>query len=155
MKIPMKSVIPWLLVLLLISVVACSKSYVIGQAKPFPVGDYEYSGYDKKGTKILEGRVSITSVETKRIGPEDTIQLKGNWQLNKIGNPERIGGQDGTGELVGSIIKGEIIINLNPNISDANVYLRGIIEGRRFHGKWTFSGYAGPVSAGTFEAIRK
>jgi len=152
---PMKSVIAWLLILILVTVVACSKSYVIGQAKPFPVGDYQYSGYDKKGTKIVEGRVSITSVETKRIGSEDTIQLKGNWQLNKIGDPEHIGGQTGTGDLVGSIIKGEIDINLNPNISDANVYLRGTIEGRRFHGKWTFSGYAGPVSEGTFEAIRK
>jgi hypothetical protein len=151
----MKSVIAWVLVLILVSVVACSKSYVIGQAKPFPVGEYQYSGYDKKGTKIVEGRVSITSVETKRIGSEDTIQIKGNWQLNKIGNPEHIGGQTGTGDLVGSIIKGEIAINLNPNISDANVYLRGTIEGRRFHGKWTFSGYAGPVSEGTFEAIRK
>jgi len=152
---PMKSVIAGLLVVILVSVVACSKSNVIGQAKPFPVGEYQYSGYDKKGTKIVEGRVSITSVETKRIGAEDTIQLKGNWQLNKIGNPEHIGGQTGTGDLVGSIIKGEIDINLNPNISDANVYLRGTIEGRRFHGKWTFSGYAGPVSEGTFEAIRK
>ena len=151
----MRSVIAWLLVLILVSVVACSKSYVIGQAKPFPVGDYQYSGYDKKGTRIVEGRVSITSVETKRIGSEDTIQLKGNWQLNKIGNPERIGGQVGGGDLVGSIIKGEIDINLNPDTADANVYLRGTIEGRRFHGKWTFSGYAGPISEGTFEAIRK
>jgi hypothetical protein len=151
----MKSVIAWLSVLILVSVVACSKSYVIGQAKPFPVGDYQYRGYDKKGTKIVEGRVSITSVETKRIGSEDTIQLKGNWQLSKIGNPERIGGQAGSGDLVGSIIKGKIDINLNPNISDANVYLRGTIEGSRFHGKWTFSGYAGPISEGTFEAVRK
>lgn len=151
----MKHVITWLLVLMLAPVLACSKSHGIGQAKPFPVGDYQYSGYDKKGTKIVEGRVSITSVETKRIGSEDTIQLKGNWQLNKIGNPEHIGGQVGTGELVGSIIKGEIIIDLNPNMDDANVYLRGTIEGRRFHGKWSFNGYAGPISAGTFEAIRK
>lgn len=151
----MKSLIAWLLVLMLAPVLACSKSHEAGQSKPFPVGDYQYSGYDKKGTKIVEGRVSITSVETKRIGPEDTIQLKGNWQLNKIGDPEHIGGQVGSGDLVGSIIKGEIDINLNPNISDANVYLRGTIEGRRFHGKWTFSGYAGPISEGTFEAIRK
>jgi len=151
----MKSVITLLLVLTLAPALACSKSYVIGPAKPFPLGDYQYSGYDKKGTKIVEGRVSITSVETKRIGSEDTVQLKGNWQLKTIGNPERIGGQSGSGDLVGSIIKGKIDINLNPNISDANVYLRGTIEGRRFHGKWTFSGYAGPISEGTFEAIRK
>ena len=152
---PKKSVIAWLLVLMLAPSLACSKSPGGEQAKPFPVGDYQYSGYDQKGTKIVEGLVSITSVETKRIGSEDTIQLKGKWRLDKIGNPERIGDQVGTGELIGSIIKGEIIINLNPNINDANVYLRGTIEGRRFHGKWSFNGYTGPVTQGTFEAIRK
>ena len=36
-----------------------------------------------------------------------------------------------------------------------NVYLRGTIEGRRFHGSWRFNGYEGTVSNGTFEAIRK
>lgn len=137
------------------SVLACSKSHGIEPTKPFPVGDYQYSGYDKKGTKIVEGLISITSVETKRIGSEETVQLKGKWRLDKIGNPERIGGQVGTGELVGSIIKGEIIIDLNPNMNDANVYLRGTIEGRRFQGKWSFKGYAGTISEGTFEAIRK
>jgi len=150
-----KSVIAWLFVLMLVPELACSKSPGVEQAKPFPVGDYQYNGYDKKGTKIVEGRVSITSLETKRIGKEDTIQLKGNWELKKIGDPGVIGRQDGTGDLVGSINKGEIDINLNPNMSDANVYLRGTIEGRRFHGKWVFSGYTGPVSQGTFEAIRK
>ena len=151
----MKSAIALLLILTLVPALACSKSSVIGQAKPFPVGDYQYSGYDKKGTKIVEGLISITSVETKRIGSEDTIQVKGKWRLDKIGNPERIGGQVGTGELDGSIIKGETIIDLNPNMNDANVYLRGTIEGRRFHGKWSFNGYAGPISEGTFEANRK
>jgi hypothetical protein len=150
-----KSVIAWLLILMLAPVLACSKSHGVEQAKPFPVGDYQYSGYDQKGTKIVEGLVSITSVEKKRIGSEDTIQLKGNWRLNKIGEPEHIGGQEGSGDLVGSINQGEIEINLNPNMSDANVYLRGTIEGRRFHGKWSFSGYAGPISQGKFEAIRK
>jgi hypothetical protein len=57
--------------------------------------------------------------------------------------------------LIGTINQNEVDINLNPNISDANVYLRGEIDGKRFHGKWTFSGYAGPVTAGTFEATRK
>jgi len=46
-------------------------------------------------------------------------------------------------------------IDLNPNIRDANVFLRGTIDGKRFHGKWTFSAYTGPVTEGTFEAIRK
>jgi len=151
----MKTLTSSLVIVILCSISGCTKSHDVEAAKPSPVGDYQYSGYDKKGVKIVEGRISITSVENKRIGSEDTVQLKGNWELKKIGNPERIGLQEGTGELVGSITRGEIIINLNPNISDANVYLRGTIEGRRFHGKWTFSGYAGPVTEGTFEAIKK
>jgi len=41
--------------------------------------------------------------------------------LNKVDTQEHLGPQEGSGELTGSIDKGEIDINLNPNISDANV----------------------------------
>ncbi|HYJ46806.1 MAG TPA: hypothetical protein VEV81_09345 [Pyrinomonadaceae bacterium] len=139
-------------------VLACSApspSKDIEQAKPAPLGDYQYTGYDKNGGKLVEGRLSITSSEQKRIYSEEVTQLKGNWQLEKVGDQERIGGQVGTGDLIGSINKGEIYINLNPNIADANVILRGKLEGRRFHGTWSFNGYAGPLNQGTFEALRK
>ncbi len=145
------------LVLVIISceITGCSRAMTIGQAKPFPVGDYAYVSYDKKGDKVVEGRLSITAVETWRIGLEDVPQLKGNWELRKIGNQERIGAQVGSGDLTGSIVKGQVIINLNPNIHDANVILRGTIDGKRFHGTWSFNGYAGPLTDGTFEAVKK
>lgn len=136
-------------------VLACSPPKNIEQTKPFPVGDYQYTGYDKSGGKIVEGQLSITSVESRRIRAEETIQIKGNWQLNKVGNQEKIGPQVGSGELIGSIIKGQVHINLNPNISDSNVILKGTIEGKRFHGTWSFNGYAGAINQGTFEATRK
>jgi len=41
--------------------------------------------------------------------------------LNKVDTQEHLGPQEDSGELTGSIDKGEIDINLNPNISDANV----------------------------------
>jgi len=135
--------------------VACSIARTSDEPKPFPLGDYDYRSYDANGDKVVEGRVSITSSEKRRIGSEEQTQLKGNWELKKVGKQERIGLQEGKGELVGSIDKDEIELNLNPNISDANVYLRGKIEGKRFHGTWTFSGYAGPVTSGTFEATRR
>ena len=135
--------------------VACSPLNIIEQKPPFPSGDYQYTGYDKQGGKVVEGRLSITSVESKRIRSEMQIQIKGNWQLNKVGKQEQIGPQVGSGDLVGGIINGEILIDLNPNISDSNVNLRGTIEGRRFHGTWSFDGYAGAISKGTFEATRK
>ena len=136
-------------------VLACSIAKPVDAQKPFPLGDYQYTSYDEKGDKVVEGRVSITSTEQRRIGSEESTQLKGNWELKKVGAQETIGGQVGSGDLIATINKNDVDINLNPNISDANVYLRGKIDGKRFHGTWTFSGYAGPVSTGKFEATRK
>ncbi|MCM3873810.1 MAG: hypothetical protein ND895_24240 [Pyrinomonadaceae bacterium] len=152
----MKIASPYLIILTLSwYVLACSSPKIIEQTKPFPVGDYQYAGYIKGGGKIVEGQLSITSVESRRIQSGEQIQIKGNWQLSKVGNPEKIGPQVGSGELTGSIIKGEIYIDLNPNISDSNVILKGTIEGKRFHGTWSFNGYAGAINQGTFEATRK
>lgn len=109
----------------------------------------------RRAASAFEGRLSITSVEQRRIGSEESTQIKGNWELRKVGTQEKIGPQEGSGDLIGSIIEGEIYINLNPNISDANVNLRGTIEGKRFYGKWSFDGCAGAISRGTFEATGK
>lgn len=153
---PLRSGSAYLLMLLLgCGVVACSIAKTSDQSKPYPLGDYDYTSYDGKGDKVVQGRISITSSELRRIGSEQTTQLKGNWELKKVGNQEKIGNQQGKGELVGSIEKGEIYLDLNPNMSDANVLLRGKIEGKRFHGTWSFNGYAGPISQGTFEATRR
>jgi hypothetical protein len=151
----MKIAGPYLIILTLgCYVLACSASKSVDQTKPFPTGDYQYTGYDMDGGKVVEGQLSITSVESRRIQSEETIQLKGNWQLKRAGNQEKIGPQVGSGELIGSIIKGEVYLNLNPNISDSNVMLKGAVEGKRFHGTWSFNGYAGPLNQGTFEARR-
>jgi hypothetical protein len=152
----MKIASPYLIILMLVCyVLACSAPKSIGQAKPFPVGDYQYTGYDKQGSKMVEGRLSITSLEKVRIQSEEQTRIKGNWQLDRVGRQEQIGPQVGSGDLMGSIIKGELLIDLNPNISDSNVNLRGTIEGTRFHGTWSFNGYAGAINQGTFEATRK
>ena len=155
LHLPLRNGFVYLMLLLGGGVVACSIAKTSDQSKPFPLGDYDYTSYDGKGDKVVQGRISITSSELRRIGSEQTTQLKGNWELKKVGNQEHIGLQEGKGELIGSIDKGEIYLNLNPNISDANVVLRGKIEGKRFHGTWSFIGYAGPTIKGTFEAFRK
>ncbi len=133
----------------------CSTAKTAAPSKPFPVGDYDYTSYDEQGAKVVEGRISITSSEERRVGPEIQTQLKGNWELKKVGKQQHIGGQEGKGELIGSVIKGEIYLDLNPNINDANVLLHGKIEGKRFHGTWSFNGYAGPLMKGAFEATKK
>jgi len=144
----MKSLFTCLLVFTLsFNLLDCSKSKSKPQPNPGPVGDYEYTGYDKNRVKIVEGTLSVTSVESG--------EVKGRWNLRKVGNPETIGPQDGAGEFVGQMSEGNVTINLNPNMADNNVTLSGRIEGDRFAGTWTFSGFAGPMNEGTFEAQRK
>ncbi|HEX8923005.1 MAG TPA: hypothetical protein VF766_16135 [Pyrinomonadaceae bacterium] len=162
----MKAVFTYLMILTLSCYALASCSTTNSATKPTAqntseqnssplLGDYHYSSYDQKGERVVEGTLSITSVERKRIYADEVTQVKGNWKLEKVGHQERIGSQEGTGELVGSIKDGELIINLNPNIDDANVYLRGRVEGKRYKGSWSFRGYAGTISEGTFEAIKK
>src|SRR4051812_16149086 len=155
MRVVMRTLTAILCVVICAYVLACSTTRGVDSNKPFPVGDYQYTSFDEKGDKVTEGRISITSSEVRKIYSEETTQLKGNWELKKVGNQERVGLQEGKGDLVGSIDKGVIVINLNPNISDANVYLRGKVEGKRFHGTWSFNGYQGPVTKGTFEATKQ
>ena len=152
----MKAANTYLLILTLSSYfLACSTAKPVEQAQSPLIGDYHYVSYDQKGERVVEGTLSIASVERKRINADEVTEVKGTWQLRKVGSQERIGLQEGSGELVGSIIEGELIINLNPNISDANVYLRGKVEGKRYQGRWSFRGYAGTISEGRFEAIKK
>lgn len=152
----MKFASPYFLILTLsCCVLACATPREIEDSTPSIKGDYQYTGYDKNGVKVVEGRLSITSVEPRRIKSEESIQIKGNWELKKAGNQENIGPQVGSGDLDGSIITDEIYLDLNPNISDSNVNLRGTVEGKRFHGTWSFNGYAGAINKGTFDATRK
>lgn len=124
-----------------------SASNATQQPRAFPLGDYQYIGYDSHGNKVVEGRLSLTSLEADR--------LKGDWQLNKVGETGNIGPQVGTGNLSGELSKGEIYINLNPNMADNNVRLRGKVEGNRFQGTWSYDGESGAISQGTFVATRK
>ena len=125
----------------------CSGSKSVQQSKPFPLGEYQYAGFDKKGDKIVEGRLTITSREEDRI--------KGEWQLSKIGNPERIGPQTGTGECIGLITGDSLFINLNPNMVDNSVNLKGKLKDGRYSGTWSYDGVGPGINRGTFEAVKQ
>ena len=138
----------WAIILLLsLPASHCSRSNKVRQSQPSPLGEYQYTGYDKRGNKIVEGRLSILSLESTHI--------KGSWQLNQLGNPEKLGPQVGKGTFVGEINEDRVSINLNPEMADNNVNLTGRIDGVNFRGTWSFSGFAGEINRGTFEARRK
>ena len=61
------------------------------------------------------------------------------------------GSQTGSGNWIGEIEGNSIHINLNPNVSDANVLLDGQLDERGLRGKWRAVGYAGTVNEGNFD----
>jgi len=133
-------------VMLGIGILECNSSKQ--SAPDSPIGVYQYTGYDKAGKRIVEGSLEITSLD-------DANHLKGTWQLKPVGNADKIGPQTGSGTFVGDVDKDTVRINLNPNMADNNVYLSGKIERNRIQGDWSFSGFAGVISQGKFEANRK
>jgi hypothetical protein len=144
----MRAIVTYLVVITLgFHLVDCAKSRTAQGPKPLPIADYQYTGYDKNRTKIVEGSLSVTSVESDRI--------KGKWQLHKVGNPENIGPQIGSGDFEGQIAQDKVTINLNPNMADNNVNLRGKFDGKSFSGTWSFDGFAPRINQGSFEAKRK
>lgn len=112
-----------------------------------PLGTYQYTGFDKNGTKIVTGELRITAREGNKI--------RGEWRLRQIGKPEKIGPQIGTGALEGEIADQQIRINLNPQMADNNVDLTGKVAAALIVGTWSYSGFAGEINHGSFEARRK
>ncbi|MCH7763156.1 MAG: hypothetical protein IIB95_05365 [Candidatus Marinimicrobia bacterium] len=105
---------------------------------------YQYSSFDSLGVKIVEGTFSIEY--------GDTISISGEWDFEKIGNPENIGPQVGEGHLIGTIENDDFFAELKPEWIDNNVHLVGIIEGNKISGNWYYSGFAGIINDGTFIA---
>ena len=124
-------------------------------AAPSIVGVYHYTGFDDKGIKIIEGRFTVDSVEPRKINQETQMIVIGTWDFEEVVHRDHIGKQVGLGKLDGSITGDEVVIDLNPNIDDANVYLRGRLNGNRLSGTWSFNGEGGPISHGSFEAVKE
>ena len=109
-----------------------------------PPGSYAYFGYDTSSTLIAKGWFKFEY--------EDSVRIKGHWQLKTIGNPGNIGPQDGEGELVGTKTDTSININLHPNFADNNIILLGKINRKYIYGKWQWATFARLTNWGNFNA---
>jgi hypothetical protein len=113
---------------------------------PAPSGAYRYASYDTNGTAVVQGWLTIMY--------QDSGHITGEWNLEKIGNPQGIGPQVGTGNLVGSFYEGKLFIELNPQFRDNNLQLAGEVENGYYGGQWFWISFAGISGRGTFEAVR-
>jgi len=113
---------------------------------PVPDGNYKYVAYDSLGAIISKGWLKIEA--------KDSSTIFGNWEINKVGNPQNIGPQIGKGELEGGFNDSILVVELNPNYVDNNVGLVGNPEKNKYTGKWYYSSFIGLTNWGRFEAVK-
>jgi hypothetical protein len=86
---------------------------------------------------------------------QDSVNVSGSWEFQKIGEPQQIGPQVGRGELRGVVDAERISIDLNPDYRDNNVILNGVVSGDTISGSWMYVGFPGPINSGTFQATKQ
>lgn len=107
-------------------------------------GTYRYTAF-LEGSPVVEGLLQLDEVSTTRVS--------GRWEFARIGSSTiQVGPQVGTGTLEGSFDGAVLNINLNPGVADNNVFLTGTFQGDTIRGDWSFSGFPGVISQGTFIA---
>ena len=114
---------------------------------PPPAGVYEYTGYDSTGTAIVRGWLVLSLREKQRVD--------GDWRLEKIGEPGKIGPQIGKGRLEGGLSNETMWLDLRPQYRDNNIDLFGTFDMNEFRGRWHWITLSGISSQGTFVAFRK
>ena len=112
-----------------------------------PDGAYAYTGYDSTGVKIVQGWIKIIF--------EDSTHISGEWELEKIGNPQNIGPQVGSGNLGGIMVNDQLHLNLNPQYIDNNVILTCPYSDQKLLGQWIYAGFPGVINYGSFVAEKK
>lgn len=101
-------------------------------------GTYSYVGYAGKSLRIVHKGWLTLEVS-------DSSNVTGTWQFN----------DEDPRQLAGSFREGMLRLNLNPHFVDNNLFLSGVVEGRRFSGTWAQVGFPGVMAEGTFVAERK
>ncbi len=150
-----------LLTIFAVAVLLLSGCYsIVGDNPQADAQAYTYTAYDSTGAAIVQGTLRIDFREVEDEGCSrhcNRYLLEGTWDLEQIGDADRIGQQVGEGELRGSVREdGRAYVNLNPNIEDDNVTLRGMFESEgldRLEGEWTYGGW-GLYNRGRFEVSR-
>jgi hypothetical protein len=110
-------------------------------------GNYDYIAYDSLGTVVAEGMLYFEF--------KDSTNITGEWEIKKVGDPQNIGPQIGSGKLVGGFSNETFWVALNPDVVDNSVFLQGKSEENKCTGKWEWITEAGPTNWGTFVAVKK
>ncbi|MCI0493570.1 hypothetical protein L0Z72_01075 [candidate division KSB1 bacterium] len=142
----MKTILNYLMIFLAVATSGCYEKNPVDILNILP-NVYVYSGFDSSQVKIISGWFMLLH--------QDSVNVSGSWEFQKIGEPQQIGPQVGTGAFKGVIDDERISIDLNPDYRDNNVILNGVVSGDTISGSWMYVGFAGPINSGTFQATKQ
>lgn len=126
---------------------ACSSS---GMTAPGGLKDgvLQYSASSLTGTPLLAG--------TLRLAVHADSTVTGTWQIDWVAGADTtapVGPQVGHGTLSGRQLADDSVqLNLNPFYADNNVFLSATVTVAGLSGVWSWSGFAGPIANGRFQA---
>jgi hypothetical protein len=111
-------------------------------------GVLHYSASSLQGTELLAG--------TLRLAVHADSSVTGTRQIDWVAGADTtapVGPQVGHGTLSGrQIADGSVQLNLNPFYADNNVFLSATADVTGLSGEWSWSGIAGPIANGRFQA---
>jgi hypothetical protein len=108
----------------------------------------QYSAGSAQGAPLLAGSLRIVA--------HDDSTVTGTWAIDWVVGADTsapVGPQVGSGTLSGRLsADGSIGLDLNPLFADNNVFLDGVVTTAGLAGTWSWSGIAGPIATGRFDA---
>lgn len=130
--------------LIAIFFINCEKSKLLLTCNEYSI--YNYIAYDSTGIKVAQGMLLLNF--------EDHI-INGEWDIKAVGSAQNIGPQIGSGNLVGSYSSDSIWVELQPQMCDNNLQLKGRLKDNHFYGYWTYISLIGPTNEGSFSARKQ
>jgi hypothetical protein len=143
----MKRIFTALSIIAILALTYCTDKLPIRPPVSGPTGSYTYTSYDSSGVAVVTGWFKMSY--------SDSTRVTGEWRFEQIAESHPSGPQVGDGELVGFIDHDDVMINLNPEMADNNVFLHGQIVEDSLKGTWTWSTFIGPTTGGRLIAVKK
>jgi hypothetical protein len=115
-------------------------------------GTHDYVAWADSGTRLLEGVLTIMGQSNQHVS--------GTWEIHlaagaDTANPNDIGPQIGTGDLIGVVQDTTVLIDLTPNFADNNVSLLGCVTAEGLAGTWSHVGMLGEIAHGPFATTKR
>lgn len=107
---------------------------------------YRYTAYDSSHSKVARGWLFLKFKDD---------MIKGEWEIEAVGSPQNIGPQTGNGNLKGGYGIDSIWVELQPQMCDNNLLLKGYLTDDGYSGRWIYVGFMGIINTGTFTVRKK